>query len=139
MARGGRRRGRQGAQYPNRSDLRGPGTPDIPKTFQGQPYGVATQQAAMQAPTPASPSSPVVGSGPEGMLGPSGPPPGGMGPFNRPTERPSEPITHGLPSGAGGGPEILGMTTRNDPVTLQLRALYQQYPIPELAELLDEI
>lgn len=34
-------------------------------------------------------------------------------PFARPTERPGEPVTHGLPIGAGGGPEVLGMPPNN--------------------------
>lgn len=28
-------------------------------------------------------------------------------PFTRPTERPNEPVTHGLPGGPGAGPEAL--------------------------------
>ena len=35
------------------------------------------------------------------------PQPGSHGPIDRPTERPNEPVTHGLPVGPGGGPEAL--------------------------------
>lgn len=138
MPRGGKRKGTPGSPYPNRSDLRGPGTPDIPKTFTGQPYGAATQQAQVQgAGPPASPQPQAPGATPEG--GPPGVPAGGLGPFNRPTERPNEPITHGLSTGPGGGPEAVGLNPRNDAVSLQLRALYSQFPLPEIAELLSEM
>jgi hypothetical protein len=33
--------------------------------------------------------------------------PGSNGPLTRPTERPNEPVTHGLPVGPGAGPEAL--------------------------------
>lgn len=33
--------------------------------------------------------------------------------LTRPTERPGEPVTHGLPIGAGGGPEVLGLPPDN--------------------------
>jgi len=32
---------------------------------------------------------------------------GSNGPLTRPTERPNEPVTHGLPVGPGAGPEAL--------------------------------
>ena len=32
---------------------------------------------------------------------------GAAGPLDRPTERPNEPVTHGLPVGPGAGPEAL--------------------------------
>lgn len=32
---------------------------------------------------------------------------GAAGPLDRPSERPNEPVTHGLPMGPGGGPEVL--------------------------------
>lgn len=35
----------------------------------------------------------------------------GNGGLLRPSERMSEPVTHGLPSGPGGGPEVLGPMT----------------------------
>jgi len=129
VPRGGRRSGKPGQAYPNRSDL--PTAPDPGAgTFKGQPYGAATQQAAMAAPPGAPPGAPGAP--------PGGPPPGGLGDFARPSERPNEPITHGLPVGPGGGSEVLGLSSQSDPVALQLRALYQKFPIPEIAELLSE-
>lgn len=123
MPRGGRRRGTTGKQYPNRSDLRGPGTPDIPKSFQGQPYGTAVQQEQAQSVAPASP--PVGPPGGGGGVSPPTVPPGGFGAFTRGSERPDEPITAGLKSGPGPGPEALGMHA-GDPEDADLRdmALY---------------
>lgn len=134
MPRGGRRSGKPGKSYPNRTDL--PTAPDPGAgTFKGQPYGAATAQAQVQGATP-----PGGGQGaPPATAGPPGPVPGSLGEFSRPTERPGEPVTAGLDIGAGPGPEALGMTKTTDPVALQLRALYQKYPMQELAELLDEI
>lgn len=128
MARGGRRRGQAGKQYPNRSDLRGPGTPDIPKSFQGQPYGTATQQEAAQSAAPASP--PVGPPGGGGSVSPPTVPPGGFGAFNRPSEYPDRPITHGLSSGPGGGPELMGNSIGN-PEDADLRDMAVYIPALE--------
>jgi hypothetical protein len=133
MPRGGRRQGKPGQAYPNRSDL--PTAPDPGAgTFKGQPYGAATAQAQVQGAIPPSSG----GSAPGQMAGPSGPAPGSFGAFNRPTERPKEPITAGLDIGPGPGSEVLGLSPKTDAVALQLRALYQRFPIPEIAELLME-
>lgn len=52
-----------------------------------------------------------------------------------PSGRPDEPITAGLPIGAGPGPEALGMA----PTPLdELRAIYQRFPTEELRELIEE-
>jgi hypothetical protein len=140
MPRGGRRRGTPNKAYGNRTDLNAP-KPN-PVTFSGQPYGMGKQQADAQAATPpgAPAAAPAGPPGPGGATpGPPGTPPGGLGAFNRPTERPGEPITQGLSSGAGAGPEVLGLQDPGgDPITLQLRALYQRFPIQEIADLLDE-
>ena len=100
------------ARNPNRTDLAAPVTAPT-----GQPYGVRAQQIAAQGAIPMGPQ-PIASPGP----GPGGPPPpidmaamqAGMAqhaaihgppqPLNRPTERPNEPVTHGLPVGPGGGP-----------------------------------
>jgi hypothetical protein len=62
----------------------------------------------------------------------------------RATERPDEPMTHGLPVGPGAGPEALRVTgaanpAMTDPLAIQLRALYSKYPSQELADLLMDI
>lgn len=102
MPRGGRRGGAQGVKYPNRSDLRtGPLPVSAP---QGLPYGdrqklVAAQRAVPMgpAPTPGLSAQPVPAPGPVP----------GANPLIAPTQRPNEPITHGLPIGPGAGPEAL--------------------------------
>src|SRR5690242_6908610 len=109
VGRGGPRQGTPGQAYPNRSDLNGPG---------GLPYGQNQQlqqsaQAMAQAGQVAAPPLP----------------------FNRPTERPDEPVTHGLPSGPGGGPEVLAPAGGQDTILNTLRGALLRYPSQDLAQL----
>lgn len=112
----------------NRSDLAAP-TPAPIQTAPGQSYGEAAQQQQAQRAIPTA-------NGP--TMAPGGAPPqapasaadavaqaqGHDGPGDslslmRPTERPNEPVTHGLPVGPGGGPEVLqgiGAAARNGAV-----------------------
>lgn len=114
MARGGRRQGRVGQSYANRTDLN-PGPRPLPAAAAtGQPYGAAGQQLAAQQAIPmasgpvVSPSpTPAPAAAPSGGM-PPGPLPGSLPPLNRPSERPGEPLTTGAPVGAGPGPEVLG-------------------------------
>lgn len=110
--RGGRRQGTPGKSYSNRVDLQ---SHQPVRTAPGQAYGVATQQAQAQQAMPlpggaanAGPSTPPP-PGPLGGMPPlgTGPLPGSLGPLHAPTGRPNEPVTHGLPTGPGAGPEIL--------------------------------
>jgi hypothetical protein len=70
---------------------------------------------------------------PPGPGGPAGQsatgPPAELGAFNRPTERPGEPLTTGIPSGPGAGPEALAATNRPDP---ELEAMRPYLPTLEL-------
>ena len=124
--RGGAVQGQVGKAYPNRSDLRA-AEPVV--TAPSQQYGErAAQQAAQSAipiassPTPApaatpAPATPAAAPPPPGGVPspmpsrPAGafpsPPPGGPGilPFLHPSNRPNEPVTAGLPTGPGPGPE----------------------------------
>jgi hypothetical protein len=102
---------------PNRADLTRPNVQQVP----GQQYGEAAQQrAGMQAiplpvqqqartPTPPAAGGAVSSSAAPGVPSalPGAPMVGANGPLTRPTERPNEPITHGLPMGPGAGPEAL--------------------------------
>lgn len=102
---GGRRQGQAGTAYANRSDLNGP----VPiRTAPGQPYGSAKQQEAAQQITPMGP--PTTASGPAAPVAAAVP--GGLTPLNAPSQRPNEPITSGLPMGAGPGPEVLASSPR---------------------------
>lgn len=105
MPRGGRRTGSPGTAYPNRSDLNAP-LPQSAAT--NQPYGRAGQQLASQKIVPMAPS-PIAAAPPAAPSQPMVRPPGASGPFDRPTERPREPVTAGLPVGPGPGPEALGL------------------------------
>lgn len=99
MARGGRRAGNKGTAYSNRSDLHQPMPPAAPT---GLPYGARGQMIASQRAVPMRPApSPQPAPAPQGA-----PLPGAM-PLLRPTERPNEPVTHGLPVGPGAGPEAI--------------------------------
>lgn len=111
--------------YPNRSDLTRPATVTAAP---GQPYGAAGQQRAAQAAQPMGPQ-PVAGA-------PSNQPSmddiaqlmqqhaqtTGITPgqhMQAPTARPNEPVTHGIPVGAGAGPEALtgvGAATRDNTI-----------------------
>lgn len=119
MPRGGRRAGRPGADYANRTDMQlGPRTAPVVR-IPNQTYGQQAQQVAAQQQVP--------------MGTPAVPP---LTPLDAPSQRPNEPVTHGLPSGPGAGPEALGITP--DPLS-ELRAIYQAYPSQELLGLiLDE-
>jgi hypothetical protein len=78
---------------------------------------------APSAPAPAAPASPV---------------PGAMGPLTRPTERPNEPLTAGASFGPGPTPGTQFVVPKeSDPILNELRGLYQAYPSPELADMLD--
>ncbi len=114
---GGPRSGAPGGSYPNRSDLR-----QAPRTAQGQTYGVAGQQEAAQRAIPL----------PKG---------GRLPPFNRPSERPDEPTTAGMPMGPGPGPEVLPPMARPaGPSTAdELRALYAVWPSDDLRALLERV
>jgi hypothetical protein len=99
----------------------------------GLPYGERKAQEEMQASAPmgAAPVSPVETPT---AAAPVGPPMPAGGAF-RPTERPDEPITAGIPSGPGslGDNYYLG----EDPNAL-LRSAYRAWPDPWILRLLQE-
>ena len=124
-------RGRGPSASANRTDLLSPAPVT---TVGGQTYG--DQAAQMQAqrtipmangpvmPTAQAPQSPGAPTPPGGAPGDllqqtlahNGP---GDMTLTRPTERPNEPVTHGLPVGAGAGPEALqgiGAASRNSAI-----------------------
>ena len=119
-------RGRAPAPGPgaaNRTDLVNPPAQPV-SAVPGQGYGVAADQQEAQriAPMSGGGTAPPAGPGGPQSSPPSGGPPGpnelqamsdaynGPGTslaLNRPTERPNEPVTAGLPVGPGPGPESL--------------------------------
>jgi hypothetical protein len=139
--RGGKRQGTKGKQYSNRSDLR-----QAPQAATGQTYGVAKQQMDAQraiplaktpvpgvAPSPASPSGGV--SALAGMLGGGGSQVA-VPSLTAPTTRPNEPLTAGLPTGPGAGPEALNLPSPDDDLLASLRAMYRAYPNDDIARLM---
>jgi len=120
-------------QYPNRSDLRN--SAKLPaKAATGQTYGEAGKQLAAQRAVPMAASPTAVAPVATPRIAP-----GQLGPLDRPTERPNEPVTAGAPFGPGRNQPIGGyIGTRNsDPILDELRALYATYPSGELADMLD--
>jgi len=106
MARGGRRAGRQGQAYSNRTDLANAANqkPVAPSAPTGMPYGahqamIEAQKVVPIAPPPTASPAP----GPP-VQPPAGPLPGELTPLNAPSQRVNEPVTAGLPIGDGPGP-----------------------------------
>lgn len=126
MPRGGPRKGRAGANYPNRTDL----AAQPVKTAPGQPYGQAGAQAQAQRALPLPATPPVQAAAPSTQ---SGPPPGMLA---QPTARPGEPVTAGLPIGAGPGPEALAGGLPQDQVLANLYRAYQIAPSDGLRALI---
>lgn len=133
MPRGGRRAGRSGTAYSNRSDLtRSAPLPTNAPT--GQEYGKATQQLEAQQAVPMASGPLNTGGAP--VARPSAPPPvrpGELTAFDAPSERPDEPLTAGAPFGPGPGPA--DMDTTGD----FLRALWAVDPNPDIRELIEEL
>lgn len=121
MASGGRRQGKPGRKYPNRSDMR---TTQPARAATNQTYGEAGSQIAAQQQMPLSTSAAPPGSSP-GMAAPAA---GGGEPqvipsLTDPTTRPNEPLTAGLASGPGPGPEALNQQV--DPLVKAAAVLNQ--------------
>jgi len=97
-------------KYANRTDLNQPATEPV-TAVPNQEYGQAGQQRAAQQAvpigTPPTPkAAPVTNVPMASTNGPTQIAPGSI-PFLNPTTRPDEPITAGLPFGAGPGPEVM--------------------------------
>lgn len=123
---GGAREGQPGKPYPNRTDLRAQKVAVPPSAEYGQGEKLRrAQQAVPMAGAPAAPPPPPAAAGQAGAGGA----PVEMGDFTRPTERPGEPLTTGIPSGPGAGPEALAMNRRPDP---ELEAMRAYLPTLEL-------
>lgn len=91
-------------------------------------YGAQAQRERDTAVVPmAPPADPMAG-----LVGPDDVPS-----LADPSMRPDEPLTAGLPSGPGGGPEILGPVMESDPVRRTLQAMMQAYPSNDVMRLID--
>jgi hypothetical protein len=119
-------------KYSNRSDLSNPAKKVAVAAAKGQTYGEAGKQMEAQRVVPMAPSpSDAVPAAPVVQ-------PGQLGAFNRPTDRPMEPVTAGASFGPGPTPTTRFAVPRdNDPVLNELRALYAMYPNDDLADMID--
>jgi hypothetical protein len=79
--------------------------------YQPDAYGAGVQYAADKAGAPLAKSGGVKLS--QAPRVPAGGAPAGVGLYD-PTQRPDEPITHGIPVGPGAGPEVLMMNQSQD-------------------------
>ena len=123
--RGGRRTGSPGTAYANRTDLNA-----------AKPSGYG-QKAAAEAALRAIPL-PAQDRSPSPTRAPAPPPPvPGSSPFAGASARPGEPLTAGLPMGAGPGPGPYAPTF--DAVTETLRAVLARSGNDAVAELLEAI
>lgn len=127
LPRGGRRVGRAGASYPNRSDL----AAQPVKTAPGQVYGAQAAQARAQQAVPLPTSPPAQAPAPQPMPTPPDP-----GMLHAPTARPGEPVTAGLPIGAGPGPEALPGGLPQDQVLANMYRAFQMAPSDGLRALI---
>lgn len=123
-------------QYPNRTDLANPAKKVAKMAPKGQTYGTATRQLQAQAQVPMASGDITT---PQAQAAVPRVSPGSLGAFDRPTDRPDEPLTAGAPFGPGPAPAQLGMpTVFGGPKPIdEIRALYQMFPNEDLAALLD--
>ena len=119
-------------RYSNRTDLQNPSKKVARQAAKGQGYGEAGKQMAAQKAVPIA--APPTTTAPQSQRVA----PGSLGAFNRPTERPNEPLTAGASFGPGPTPAAgMRVPRNNDPVLDELRALYSRFPSEELADMLD--
>jgi len=91
------------------------------KATKGQEYGKRGRQETAQQVIP---------------LSRTGLPPGSLTPLAAPSDRPGEPVTTGLPSGPGAGPEALMAQGPADDALWELRALAARFPSRDLARMI---
>ena len=133
MPRGGKRNGKPGVAYSQRSDLNA-----LPRTAAtGQQYGQATAQMQAQSAVPmGSPTPPTPAGGAGVAQGPSAP----LIPLTAESARPDEVVQTGLAQGPGPGPEVLGgMVDDDDPAIADLRAAFMIYPSEYLRGLIEQL
>lgn len=119
MSRGGKRVGGKGKSYGQRTDLNA-----VAPASSQRPFGEQAQQMRSMAAVPVAPSPTAAAPGIEGMLAGFGGLPQTQ-PLDRPTERPGEPLTAGVPFGPGPGPEMIPRPLPNDPLVHAAATLNQ--------------
>lgn len=130
--RGGKRSGQPGKAYGQRADLN-----QAPRVASGgKDYGEVGEAEARQQAVPLPRQQPVpTPAQAQAAAAPNTPPP-----LTAPSTMPGQPVTAGLPIGAGPGPSALAMdTTSTLPEVEQLLAIYRAHPTVELARLIERI
>lgn len=133
---------RGGYQKPsNPSPVSGPGSlsrrtdggpTQAPRYMAGGQYGEGQALMSAQQGAPMAASTPM--ARPTAPQMPTLPP---VVPLTAPTERPGEPITHGLPFGPGGGPEVLARSGPQNTLSQTVGGLIQYDTTGELNDLYD--
>ena len=121
----------------NRTDLLTKSQPV--RTPTGLGYGEAKQlqQSQSAAPVPAPQSPPVSLDSQAYQAATATPPPQRL--IHAPTERPGEPLTTGLATGPGAGPEVLaGGGAVADPTLNVLQGIYSKWPSEDIRALVAE-
>lgn len=128
-----RRNARKPGGLGNRTDITAASLPT------GQPYGARTDQARSLAAVPVQPPAPM-GAPPSPIDAATAQPfnPIGLG---EPTQRPQEPVTAGLPLGAGPGPQSLTspLGGPDDQILFNLYRAYQTAPSEGLRALIEQM
>ena len=132
--RGGSREGAAQTAYANRTDLNQRG-PEPITTAPGQAYGEAAAQREAQ---PAVPMAGIQTPAPQPQMTQTpaapNPEPGTLS-YLHPTERPDEPVTSGIPIGAGPGPSPASVVPNNRLSDLFGSAASSPYATPEIVAL----
>lgn len=155
--RGGRRTGKGGKAYENRSDLNKAAPP---MATSGGVYGDRKETVDAQKAVPMAGGKPSTGPLPKGPVPNTGggapvPPTGAhagtlmarqaLPNMTGPSGRPGEPVTAGLASGPGPGPEALGLpmggpsAAQDLPEVEMLLAIYRQHPTAALGRLIERV
>lgn len=92
--------------------------------FKSDTYGAGVENAINKAGAPLA-KTPDVRPTSRSEMG-MAPSQQGITPLYAPTQRPDEPITTGIPLGAGPGPEVMGMQAKEDADYVNAYQLFQQ-------------
>jgi hypothetical protein len=93
-------------------------------SFQSDSYGAGVENAAIKSGAPLAKTPDVRGARAGDVRAAAQGAP--VTPLYAPTQRPDEPITTGIPLGAGAGPEVMGMQAKEDADYVNAYQLFQQ-------------
>ena len=111
------------------------GPAQAPRYMAGGQYGEGQALMGLQQAAPmAAVSKPTVSGAPAAQAARQLPP---ITSLTAPTERPNEPLTHGMPFGAGAGPEALSLTQQSTKLSDTLAKIVHFDPTGEASDLYD--